>query len=73
MPNNRFNRIALLSRFVLVRPEGRAQTAPMYALPVKRMFCVLRNSEVWFRAIRGAKHQIVFVVLELSVLVDYVK
>jgi len=27
--NNRFNLIALLSRFVLVRPEGRAQTAPI--------------------------------------------
>jgi len=27
--NNRFNLIALLSRFVLVRPKGRAQTAPI--------------------------------------------
>jgi len=43
------------------------------ALQVKQMFCVLRNSEVWFRAIRGAKHQIAFVVLELSVLVGYVR
>ena len=36
-PNNRFNLTSLLSRFVLLASLAYAQTAPAYALQVKRM------------------------------------
>jgi len=45
-----------LSRFVLDAPGGARTNRANDALQVKRMFYVPRNSEVWFRAILGAKH-----------------